>query len=476
MSHRDRVSLAAVALLLVASVAPASAQQTGRPFVRAQLVPARGVTVGQRVELAIDLFVPTWFTTPPDLPPLDVPDAFVVALTTTSRVTEQVGSDTWGGVRYSYAITPQAAGTLQVPAVALTFQYAVDARPSGPFTVHTAALPLPVRLPPGAEALDYFFAAPALHLSQHFDPHTPATLSVGEAFSRRISLAADDVNGLTLPPVDLASPDGLRVTIEPPVMTTTGDAKAGTRVTRTQRMTYIAERPGHYVLPAITVPYWSTSANALRRATLPAVTFEVGAAPAFQEEIALPPEPEIAPAVPSRWAVVRRIAREWWRVALVAIVAAVVLSWAWRRLMPRLRTRLAEAQRRRAESESHYFGQVRHAASSGDLRATYAAALTWVARLPQLKRTPTLAALVTLTGDQALGQSLARVDASLYGRRDGREAAPAAADLLAGLERARRVLLRRPATHEAAHGLVPLNPSRAAVSVPRPPVGTRARS
>lgn len=383
-------------------------------------------------------------------------------LTTTSRVTEQVGGQIWGGVRYGYAITPQAAGTLEVPAIALTFEYAIDALPSGPFTVRTTALPLPVRLPPGAEALDYFFAAPALHLSERFDPHVPARLSIGEAFSRRIALAADDINGLTLPPVDIASPDGLRVSIEPPAMSTLGDEKTGTRVTRTQQVTYIAERPGHYTLPAVSVDYWSTSANAVRSVTLPAVSFDVAAAAAFHEEIALPPDQEVAAAPPSRWGTAVGVVRDWWRVVLGALAAIAVVSGVRRRLVPVVRVRVAAARRRRRESEAHFFSQVRHAARGGDLRATHAAALAWVARLPQMEDRPTLGALAARTDEASLQQTVARVEASLYGRGRPGDRAPSAASLLAGLERARATVLRRPPIRlpDGSRHLVPLNPPR----------------
>lgn len=453
-----RNHLAVVIALVFAAPIVAAAQHAPAPIVRARLSPAGTASIGQRVLLQIDVIVPTWFTTPPELPPLDVDNAFVAALTTSDRVTETVGTETWGGTRFAYAITPQAAGTLKIPAVALTFQYAIDAKPSPPYTGHTRPLELHARLPPGAEALGYFFAAPSLHLSERFDPQRPATLAVGEVFSRSIALTVDNVNALTLPPVEVARPDGLRVTADPPVITTTGEERTGTRVTRTEHVTYVAERPGRYTLPAVTVGYWSTTANAVRTATLPPVALEVTDKAAFQEEIALPPEPVTAAPPPSRWARVRAVVRTWWRVALIGLAAAVVLLMLGRRYVPLVRSRLAADRDRRAHSEAHYFQLVQHAGRDGNVRAVYAAALTWLAHFPPLQATPTIAALAAAAGDDAARQRLMAVSAALYGRPAAGLAAPSASALVADLTSARHALLHRHRSRAQEHELVPLNP------------------
>jgi hypothetical protein len=447
-----------IAVLIVACLPLSARAQEQQPFVRTRLDPAGPVTVGQRVELSIDVFVPTWFTSPPQLPPLDVSGAFATPLPNTQHVTDVVGGATWNAVRFFYAITPQTAASITVPPIPLTFRYAIDAQPSDPITVTTRPLTFTARVPPGAENLEYFFAAPALHMTERYDPRPPAHMTVGQAFTRRIVMSATDVNALTLPPLPPQDVNGLRVTADAPEIATASE-DASTRVTRTSRITYIAERPGTYTLPAVEVSYWSTSANAVRTLTLPAVTFDVAKAPAFAEEIALPPEPAAVQPPPSRWAAVWRVVRTWWWPAVIALLAIALAAWSTRRFGPPLLARVRASRARRLESEEHYFSLVERAAHTGDLRATHAAALAWLARLPRSASTITLQAAAAATNDAALCGRMNAVGAALYGRHASEPSGDAARTLARDLATIRQALLQTPSFPASApHALVPLNP------------------
>jgi len=447
------------AVLCALFLVPRAAAQTPEtPFVRASLDPAGEVTVGAKVELALEVYIPTWFTGPPTLPPLDIDGAFAVPLSSTTHVMDQINGETWSGVRYTYAITPQTSGTIRVPPVALTFTYAIDAKPSPPFTVTTKALSFTAHMPPGAESLDYFFSTTTLHLSERYDPHRPATLSAGDAFTRVVTMAADDVNGLMLPPLELTVPDGVRVSVDPPALSTAhGERGAATATTRTARATYIADKPGRYTLPEVDVPYWSTSANAVKTATLPAVTFEVSAAPAFSEEIALPPEPSApAPPPPSHpWAA---FARRWWRVILVG-AALVWLAWRLtRRFGPRLAAAIAARRARHAESESRYFGLAQRASRTGDLSRTHAAVMAWLARFDALERPRTIATLGATAGMDDLVTISDQVNTALFGPAGSGDSSRLARDYAAALDRARTAVLERERMVRRPGALSALNP------------------
>jgi len=435
----------------------AAAQTPTTPFVRASLDPAGEVTVGVKVELALEVYVPTWFTGPPTLPPLDIDGAFAEPLSGTTHVIDSVKGETWSGVRYTYAITPQTSGTIQVPPVALTFTYAIDAKPSPPFTVTSKALTFTAHMPPGAESLDYFFSTTTLHLSERYDPHRPATLSAGDAFTRVVTMSAEDVNGLMLPPLELTAPDGVRVSVDPPALSTArGDTGDATVTTRTARATYIADRPGTYTLPEVDVPYWSTSANAVRTAKLPAVTIEVSATAAFSEEIALPPEPTPAPPPPLHpWAA---FARRWWRVILVG-AALVWLAWRLtRRFGPPLAAAIAARRARHAESESRYFGLAQRASRSGDLSRTHAAVMAWLARFDALEHPRTVATLGATARMDGLITISDQVNAALFGPAGRGDTSRLARDYAAALDRARTAVLERERMVRRPGALSPLNP------------------
>jgi hypothetical protein len=272
-------------------------------------------------------------------------------------------------------------------------------------------------------------------------------------------LSAPDVNALTLPPLLEPEVSGLEVTADAPEISSTVDRSA-TTVTRSTRLTYVAKEPGTYTLPSIEVSYWSTSANAIRKRTLPAVHFDVAAAPAVAEEIALPPDTDaVATPPPSRWASIRRAVRQWWPV----VVGAVALTWlGWRLLAwlgPIVKRRRAEARQRRLESEDHYFDEVRRAAHSGDLRATHAAALAWLTRFAPLGGPASLTALAERVGDVGMRGRMDAVNSSLFGRQaTGDSSRALASQLERDLDDARQRLLSDDRSRPGVRHLGPLNP------------------
>jgi hypothetical protein len=72
----------------------------------------------------------------------------------------------------------------------------------------------------------------------------------------------------------MAAPDGIKTY---PDQAKVDEGTGGGTVTgsRDQDIAFIAARPGHYVLPAVSLAWWDTTANVLRKAELPARTLDV---------------------------------------------------------------------------------------------------------------------------------------------------------------------------------------------------------
>jgi hypothetical protein len=413
--------IAAVIFLVAAISAPVESQTpaSAGPFVRAHLEPEKPVNVGETVDLVIEIFVPTWFPSAPVFPELDVPGTMTRLSDDALNLNERVQNESWPGIQRRYRMVVQAPGRIQVPPVQVTVIYAIDAKPSPPRALTTEPLSFEARMPPGAEALDYFFASSSLHLSEKFDRKLD-TLRVGDAFVRTITLSAESDSAMSLPAVALDAPDGIRLHVDPPETAVTGGERGAARVaTRVERGTYIAEREGRYTLPALDVGYWDTSAKRVAHATLPALTIEIEPAPAVAPEIALPPDPASAPAAappPTSW---RRVVREWWRVGLGVAVLIAFLAWLTRRYGRLLVTSWTERRARRAASEAHYFDEVRRAARTGDGRTFLAAAMAWLARFEPLGGTPTFEHLAERAGDDVLAREALELERGLYARPAG---------------------------------------------------------
>ncbi len=102
----------------VSLAAIACAQEAPSLEVTARLQAPAQVQVGATVQLELQVMTTTWFTQPPQLPPLELPGAMVTPPSGQGAIVrEQKNGVAYNGLRYTYVLSPTAAGTLQVSAV-----------------------------------------------------------------------------------------------------------------------------------------------------------------------------------------------------------------------------------------------------------------------------------------------------------------------------------------------------------------------
>jgi hypothetical protein len=149
---------------------------------------------------------------------------------------------------------------------------------------------LDVRPRPLDSAGHALLPASALTLTESWQPDKH-DLSTGEPLTRHLHLSAVGVPSTSLP--DLASlmvlPDGIKAY---PDQAKLASQMQGNDLVSSADLdiALIASRPGHYVLPALTLSWWDTAQNKQRELTLPARTLDVtGAALSVQ-----PPVPTTA--------------------------------------------------------------------------------------------------------------------------------------------------------------------------------------
>ena len=416
------------ALLLAATLGPPAASA------RTSVTPAGDVWVGQRVTLVVELRAPGTFAGAPSFDLPSIPGA--VILKPEERPT--LGSETVGGTtfvtqRHEFAVYPQRAGGVDVPAFPVRFGTndgfgtpVVDRR------VTTSPVRFTAKLPPGAEGLATVVTTTRLTVTETWAPE-PKDAAVGAAFIRTITVEASDVPGMALPSFAVAPPDGLRAYPKPPAVedrVNRGDL-TGRRV---ETITYVCERPGAYTFPALALAWWNPDEKALNRERLPARSFTVTA----------PPPPPAAPvADPPR--------RSWAPVG-IAVVALLVLALAWR-FEPALRARWQAFRAALAASEGTAFAAFHKACGTGDARAAYRALVAWLDRVPSDAAVPTVAAFAARAGDPDLTAQLDSLQTAAFGRAPSAWSAP---DLARRMTAARSRLGRHPRRHAA--DLPPLNP------------------
>ena len=329
------------------------------------------LTVGGTATLQVDVLTSTWFTQPPELPPLNIPGAMVTGPTgDATLIRDTIDGVPYSGLRFAYLISPTAAGALQVPAIAIRVQ---AGQAKGPLMVQTQPLDVQASGPPGGAAAGsgHLLAATAVNLTQQIR-YSAQPPSVGDHISRVITVQAQGAQAMLIPPP--ASPDvpGLKAYRSEPVLTQLSDSRGrflgGQRV---DRIDYVVERAGAYALPDVELPWWNLTTKQADRAVLPGERFEAKAGAAYQTPFSIQQDLRDL----GRQAQVR-IPGGWLLVAAVLIVVALAV-WlggpSWRRITRWTRER-AQALRVRWQASEPYAARAMRkelAQPTGRLNALY---------------------------------------------------------------------------------------------------------
>lgn len=449
---RRIVLLVAALAFSAATVAVTAADDGPRTLVRARVEPSGPVAVGETVKIVVDALVTTWLTQGLELPTLDVPGAVVTPSDEqATKLTETIEGATWFGVSRVYLLTPTAAGTLTIPPIAFTLH---PGQAPGPVEARTAPLTVTVAAPERPPGAEHALATRKLVLTQHLDRKL-AGIRVGDSIERTISLTADGVRGMFLPPPPFGAVDGLAVyPAVPHVDDVTDDRGAFGGGRRIDAATYVVQTPGRHTLPAITVQWWNTATDTLQTATAAAVDFEAAASAAARPELALPADEDAG--------LVARAARGRRGLALLAaaVFGAAALAWLLAPIVTATRRRVtaarAERRRRWEASEARAFERVTDTIGGGDPGAIYPAVLRWLARVEPQHPPVTVTTLAERVGDPELGRALASLGAAVYG--DSAPRTWQTGDLSRRLAAARDRLRRAGDAARATEPLPPLNP------------------
>ncbi|MNO78445.1 hypothetical protein D3C76_695810 [compost metagenome] len=261
-------------LTILCCLCPLLAVAAPKIVVESRLLPGGEVTVGQTVDLQVDVLVDTWFVKAPQLPPLEVPGMLVSQpANATQHLTLQRDGTTLFGLRYDYRLTPTRAQGFVVPGLEITV-FAAEA--DAPQIVRSQPLRFNASPPAGGESL---LVAEGLRLSQTLGQSNKA-LQVGDSVTRRITLQADGAQAMLLEALPLAEVDGLRRYPKSPQVSDIPSPGGRGGVAGGQRIdsaSYVIEKPGHYRLPAIELRWWDIGSGQARSASLPALEFEASA-------------------------------------------------------------------------------------------------------------------------------------------------------------------------------------------------------
>ena len=441
------------------------APSAARVFIRTHATPQQPY-VEAAVHLTVRLYTSeTLYHADLELPGSD--DVLVKQLGSDQNSEVERNGRSYQVVTRQYLLFPLRSGRLTLPRPVLDAEVATSQQRSpfgsdpfggaffggpllaGPIRVYGDPIVLTVRPRPAGAVGSYWLPARDLTLSSAWNP-AQLTAPAGNPLTLDVDVQATGLTAAQLP--DIASllnmPAGLKAYPDQPKLD--DSTQGGTLIgSRDQTIALMADSPGHYTIPPLTVTWWDTRTNQPRIATLPARTLTIlppaggvvagTAAPAAPADRAAPitapgarPPPSAAPSssrnsAPARSSPLPAPAGpeiwEWISIALAAVWLSTLGAWLWSRRSraatrsardggipnptptPRPRQAPPDAARERAA--------FRAACAANDPHAARTHLLTWAAALSGTSP-PGIGAIAATIHDATIAELLRDLDRACY--------------------------------------------------------------
>jgi hypothetical protein len=268
-----RFSILLVLILLEYS----SALAAGDIVLRTSVQPEKA-WLGQRVILQIDVLGSDGWTQITGFDDIEIPGAYLMRTDSQgTRLQQTIDGTSYSGQRYEFSIYPQAAGTIEVPAIAVevkTKGWGADAGDSIR-QARAPAVTLLANIPAGAENVRGLISTIQLTVEQNWQSQDE-TRKVGDAVKRTIRLQAIDISGMAFTPLQHKEIPGVGIYPAQPAVEDSSN-RGSLNGSRTEVVTYVFEQPGKVQIPDIEFIWWNLADSKLEQVKLPGRLIRVAA-------------------------------------------------------------------------------------------------------------------------------------------------------------------------------------------------------
>lgn len=398
--------------------------------VRAEFSP-REAWVGQRVILQVDVLAAEAWAQLGGTPRIELTGAYVLPPQGQGvRLQETIDGRAHSGQRYEFFVYPQRAGSLVLRDTVIDVRVRQLGVGAGEEML-SASLPelaIESRVPPGADEIKGLISTTGFTADQRWEP-ADGVRQVGDAVRRALRFEAADVSGMAFLPLDHEPVEGFGVY---PAEQQVDDRynRGSLQGSRTETVTYVAERAGQFELPAISLAWWDTAKEQLRRVELPGMALTISGGDATET----PTDTSAASLVSPWWFVLPALA------ALLPVLRRPI-GRLWR-----------AATQSRVHSESDQFRLLRAAIRRGRPAPVMRELMRWLDRINDTGRPARLDQFLDSYGDPNTRAAFAALlqDLGTAGRITDRRA------LLNRLVRARGRWLKQ--TRRSKTGMLALPP------------------
>ncbi|CAM3678982.1 hypothetical protein [Bordetella tumulicola] len=331
--------------------------------VTARLQDAAQAQVGGTVQLELQVMTPTWFTQPPRLPELELPGVIVTPPSGHGAIVrDQQDGVAYSGLRYTYLLSPTAAGALHVPALTVSAQVG-----PGGSAVTASSEPMDFNVG-GGSGVAGDVAAAELTITQDYALE-PDPLVKGGRVTRSITQRAQGMQAMLLPAAPLEDVAGFKRYPREPEVTTLTDTRGGfIGGQRIDRADYVAEETGTLHLPDVIMQWRDASSGQREQQALSGREFVVTVSPLVDPPFSLTDDlAQLRHGL--RW--VLPVAWLAWVVGGGFAALMIWLGWPWwRRGIQKIRLQIQRASARRKAGEPWHWRVWRRAASRGAVSDT----------------------------------------------------------------------------------------------------------
>jgi hypothetical protein len=408
-----------------------TATMAAEPFARISIEEEGNAVPGQQIHVLVDVFAPDFFTSPPQFPLFDIPDALVTISDERAQNMERtIDGVQYAGIRKTYFVVAEKPGTFTLPSIRIELGYSVEGKSIKGVAV-APSLSFDVAGGVG-DGNGVVLAAKNLTVGQTFD-RDPASLQKGDALVRTVVITAEDTQAMMLPELDLGAAAGLTQYAKPPkLLDNIQIDRLHQGSSRTQTIVYTTDAEGSFQIPEVTYPWFDVDAGSRHMASLPAVKVTVSASAQATDRIA--PETQEEPVAARHRSTVPALAA-----IGLALLAAVI--WLFRNPITDGFRRLSERWRHRTPSRHARLRQLRRIIRTGQDPAIYAALQDWsrsighrsLTEWAESERSPRLQAQVAILQRRLFRSRDVQLDrvalADLVGRSVGKVPGTAASTL-----------------------------------------------
>jgi hypothetical protein len=302
-----------------------------QPAVRSTGPEKEEIWVGQRAKIVIELLVPGFFSGAPafDLPAV----ADILLIPPEERPilsSEAIQGVSYTVQRYELLVFARRAGQHEIPPFAIRLKY--KRAPLDKESLKASVLTPPVQFlvlaPPGAENLAGILSSDAVTCTDKWQPESTKA-KVGEAFTRTVTFSASNIPAMVFPPFPISEIDGIGTYGKPPVLNDRSE-RGVMRGERRDTITYICQRPGRFVIPAVQLTWWDLKKRQLQTIVVPPRVLEVAPNPALSTPVVAEADSRSSKLTPARVILSG--------LAIFVIATIVWRTWPfWRRVLAQFR-------------------------------------------------------------------------------------------------------------------------------------------